>query len=139
MPELETTLLGIDYGLARIGVAVGNTASCSATALVTLPAKAGQPSWTEVTKIVREWSVNGFVVGLPLNVDGGNQDITVLARKFATAIGQRYNLPVHLTDERYTSKAARTIFQEFSRQKQQRIGLDAVAAQLILEQWLHDN
>jgi putative holliday junction resolvase len=134
----ELIVLGIDFGLARIGVAVGNTASCSARALVTLPARAGLPDWRKVGVLLDDWSVGAFVVGLPLNKDGTSQGVTKLAQKFAKLLEARFDLPVYLTDERYTSAEARTMFQEFSRLKQKRIGLDAVAAQLILEQWLDD-
>ena len=139
MPEQYQTLLGIDYGLARIGLAVGNTASSSAEPLATLQAKCGKPDWQELSNYINDWSVTAFVLGLPLTANGANQDITFITRKFAGILSARYNLPVHLVDERYTSKSAQDIFRSFSKQKQQRLGLDAVAAQLILEQWLNDN
>ena len=139
MPDAEQTLLAIDYGLARIGLAVGNTASCHVEPLATLQVKAGTPDWQQFARYIREWEITAFVVGLPLNAAGENQEITFITRKFASQLNQRYNLPVHLVDERYTTKAAQEIFRDFSRQKQQRLGLDAIAAQLILEQWFNDN
>ena len=139
MPEAYQSVLGIDYGLARVGLAVGNTASCQAEPLTTLKVKCGKPDWQQFSGYLEEWEITTFVVGLPLTAEGANQDITFLTRKFAAELSKRYSLAVHFVDERYTSKAAQEIFRGFSRQKQQRLGLDSVAAQLILEQWFNDN
>ena len=76
------TILGFDFGLKRIGVAVGQTVTQSARPLTILNAKQGVPDWLEIKKLILEWGVNALIVGLPLNMDGTEQPITARAREF---------------------------------------------------------
>jgi putative Holliday junction resolvase len=142
MPETvspEGTWLGFDFGMRRIGVAVGQTATRTAGALVTV-SHAEQPDWQAITKLVQEWKPSGLVVGLPLDSDGNETDMSRAARRFASDLGQRFNVPVFFIDERLTSIMAGTQFAEArsegrARRKDAR-KLDAMAAKIILENWL---
>jgi putative Holliday junction resolvase len=125
-------LLGFDYGRRRIGVAVGQTVTGTASALVTLEARDGQPDWSEVTALVEQWQPDALVVGLPLQLDGAEGELSEQARRFARRLEGRYKRPVHLMDERLSSRAAE---QNRSR-KGARQALDALAAQVILQDWL---
>src|SRR5512145_2097091 len=98
-------LLAFDYGQRRIGVAVGNTGTRTATAVGTLPAR-GVPDWDAVTRCVRDWSPARLLVGLPYNMDGSESALTAACRRFAEELSRRYALPVELVDERLTSSAA---------------------------------
>lgn len=138
MPNNDKSLLGIDYGLARIGLAVADNITNAAMPLATLKAHKGQPNWSEFSEILQTWAITDCIVGLPLDIDEKFQDITHMASNFASSIKQRYDLAVHLVDERFTTKAAKEMFRELSFQKQKKLGLDAVAAQLILQQWLNE-
>jgi len=77
-------VLGFDYGLRRIGVAVGQSATRTASIVQTV-AHRQEPDWTTLDRIIDEWKPVTFVVGLPLNLDGGETDMSRAARRF----GQR--------------------------------------------------
>lgn len=133
-------ILAFDYGLRRIGVAVGNTGTRTATALGALAAR-GSPDWDAVAACVREWSPRRIVVGLPYNMDGTETVLTAACRDFAAGLSDRFQLPVDLVDERLTSSAAQADLREARRsgarkRRVRREDIDANAARLILETWL---
>lgn len=128
MPK-ALTVLGFDFGMKRIGVAVGQTITQTARPLVILKAIDGVPVWLEVEKLIQDWQADALIVGLPLNMDDSPQPISFCAKRFANKLNAKFKLPVHLVDERLSTRAARQIAEpdEF---------VDAIAAQLILETWL---
>lgn len=101
------TILAFDYGLRQIGVATGQTLTRSSTPLEVIPAKNGQPQWDRVAALIEQWRPDALVVGLPLNMDGTESDMCALARGFASELETRFAVPVHLTDERLSSREAR--------------------------------
>jgi putative Holliday junction resolvase len=130
-------LLGFDFGMKRIGVAVGQTVTESARPLTTLKAAQGNPEWDRVAKLIKTWQPDALVVGVPLNMDGTEQPLTQAARHFAGELQNRFNLPVHEMDERLSSKDARErLFAEGGYKALQNGQVDRVAAQLILQNWL---
>jgi putative Holliday junction resolvase len=129
-------LIAFDYGMKRIGVAIGQTVTQTARPLDTLPAKDGVPHWQTVTKLLQKWVPDALVVGIPLNMDGTDQKISGQARGFAEQLRERYQLPVHEIDERLTTKDARERLFEQGGYKALAGGqVDRVAAQLILQNW----
>ena len=108
MPETNATgyVLGFDFGLKHIGVAVGQAVTGTASPLPPLTAKGGQPRWSEVRELLDAWRPTQLVVGLPLNMDDTDNPITVAARKFAQALESRYPVPVAMVDERLTTREA---------------------------------
>lgn len=136
MPEAPLTVLGFDFGLRRIGVAVGNALLGSATPLAVLPAQEGAPDWAAVTALRDEWRPGRLLVGLPLNMDGSESELSTRARRFANRLNGRLGLPVELVDERLTSFAARGELLAAGRQRG-KPPVDALAAALIVETWLH--
>ena len=100
-------VLGIDFGLRRIGLAVGDTLTRTARPLAALTvAHAGQlstPEWLHLERVIRECGASQIVVGCPYNVDGSAHGLTDAARAFARELQQRVPLPLHLEDERYSS------------------------------------
>jgi len=135
-------ILGFDYGTRMIGVAAGNRISASAQSLQALPAKGGEPDWQRVDALLAEWKPDALIVGLPLTLDGGEQAVTRGARGFAQKLHARYELPVHLVDERHTSQEAARRFAEQRAAGLQRrrhaANLDSLAAVVILESWLRE-
>jgi putative pre-16S rRNA nuclease len=134
--------LGFDFGLKRIGMAVGDAVTRSARPLPTI-SNAREPDWDAVAKALKEWRPAGCVVGLPVDLDGNHQAITGNARGFAEALRTRYGVPVFLCDERLSSRAAddelRSARADGRMNRRVRKGdRDGVAARLILEQWLAD-
>jgi putative Holliday junction resolvase len=128
------TLLGFDYGRKRIGVAVGQAVTGTATALCTVTARNGTPDWEHLDALVGEWAPGALVVGLPCHADGSDSDMTRAARRFARQLESRYALPVHTVDERLSSHAATGLQQNAAAGR--RAGTDAIAARIILQDWL---
>jgi len=129
------TLLGFDFGPRKIGVAVGQTITGSASALTTLHSRRNRPDWAGIGQLVCVWQPQGAVVGLPFNMDDTEGMIAPEARRFARQLAGRFDLPVHLVDERLTSLEAR---RQLGRDATSRMAIDAMAAKLILETWLTD-
>lgn len=135
--KAQQILLGFDFGMKRIGVAVGQTVTQSARPLKTLKANQGVPQWEMVNKLIKAWQPDALVVGIPLNMDGTEQPLTQAAQTFSDALKQRYNLPVYGVDERLSTKDARErIFNQGGYKALQEGEVDSVAAQLILQNWL---
>lgn len=136
------TVLGFDVGTRRIGVAVGNTVSLSASEVGVLDVHAGGPDWPKLDRWVREWQPDRLVVGDPATQAGGDQPIRQRARGFARELGKRYGCTVEQVDERNSSIEAATRFAAGraagARKRQQAAQLDALAAVIILERWLSD-
>lgn len=143
MPEPSTpkftTILAFDFGMKRIGVAVGQNVTKTAQALTTLSANAGEPKWEQITALIEQWRPDGLVVGIPLNVDSKEQPITHHARHFAECLSQRFNLPVYQMDERFTTIEARQmLFDQGGYKKLKSSEIDSWAAKLILESWFSE-
>ena len=148
MPERTASagpqiVLGIDFGLRRIGLAVGDTLTRTARPLAALTvANAGQlsaPEWLHLERVIRECGASQIVVGCPYNVDGTEQALTGKARRFAQELSERYTLPVELVDERYSSLEAEAALRERrgagQRGRIDRGSIDSAAAAIILERW----
>ena len=140
--EPVQTLLAFDVGGRRIGVAVGNTVSMSARELGVLDMRDGGPDWPTLDRWIREWRPNRLVVGDPATLDGGDQPVRAMARKFGREAGARYRLPVEQVDERTSSIEAAQRFAAGraagQRRRHQAAQLDAVAAAIILERWMRE-
>lgn len=135
-------VLGFDYGHQRIGVALGQTISRTASPLITLHRNLG-PVWDAVEMLIQEWQPKTIVIGLPVGLDGEEQPITTAARQFSKTLEnkfkKKYNLNFYFHDERYSSQAAKSIYNKNSRAqkpKNQKYDRNAFAAMLILESWL---
>lgn len=131
------TALAFDYGLGRIGCAVGQTLTATGTPLVALKARDGQPDWSVVEQLIREWRPNTLLVGLPLNMDGSESDFCLRARKFARRLHGRFGLQVIMVDERLSTREAKS--RSGYRDSYRDHPVDDVAAQVILETWLADS
>jgi putative Holliday junction resolvase len=135
----QGTLLAFDFGHRRIGVAVGQTLTGSANALAVVPVS-GKPDWQAISLIINEWKPVAIVVGLPLAADGGETEISKDARRFGRQLEGRYGIPVLHEDERLTSIIAEERFVDARKhggmRRKEAALKDAMAAQVILENWL---
>ena len=126
------TLLCFDLGQKRIGAAVGQTVTRTASPLETIAVRNNKPDWHRISQLIDEWHPDRLVVGYPLQMDDERQTMTNLAERFVRQLDGRYHLPVDVVDERLSSYEAR-----------QRIkssyNVDPVAAQAILETWFEEN
>ena len=127
------TLMGFDYGEKRIGIAVGQTLTGTATPVQTISQHHQTPDWKTIGQLIEEWQPNQLVVGLPLNMDGSEQTLTHRSRHFAKQLTQHYDLPVVFADERLSTREAARNFDHRNEPKE---GRDAVAAKVILEGWM---
>ncbi len=129
--------LGFDFGFRRIGVAVGQALTVSASPVRVILAKQGVPDWLEVAQLIKAWRPEALIVGLPLANNDEPLYTTKAAKKFARQLEARFELPVHMVDERYTTIEAKAqLFSQGGVRKVQRASVDCVAACIILEQWM---
>ena len=136
------TVLGFDVGARRIGVAVGNSISMSASEVGVLDVLEAGPDWPRLDRWLAEWRPDALVVGDPLTLDDGDQAARKRARRFARELGTRYGLAVAQVDERSSSVEAAQRFaagrRAGARKRHQAATLDALAAVVIVERWLAD-
>lgn len=134
------TLIAFDYGTKNIGVATGQTITRSANALAPLKAKDGIPEWPHIEKLLNEWKPDLVLVGLPLNMDDSESELSARARKFANRVNGRFGVKVELIDERLTSFAAKGEVMERGGSRHYKTNpVDSIAARLILESWFERN
>ncbi len=130
------TVLAFDFGLKRIGIAVGETLLGRANALTTLEAETNEARFAAIARLIEEWQPALLVVGLPLALDGSEHEMTARCRRFANQLAGRFGLPVALADERLTSAAADAELREAGLGWRARKGkVDALAAQHILQDY----
>ncbi|MGL1832345.1 Holliday junction resolvase RuvX [Rhodocyclaceae bacterium SMB388] len=132
------SLLGFDFGVARIGVAVGELETGQANPLATLAVDSDPARFAAIERLILEWKPVALVVGIPVQPDGSEHDLTRRCRRFANQLHGRHRLRVFECDERLTSAEAETTLKAAGQRRWQarRKTLDAVAAQLILQQFL---
>jgi putative Holliday junction resolvase len=127
-------ILAFDFGLRRIGVAVGDWETRLAHPLETISGEANDARFGRIAALIGEWKPGELVVGPPMNMDGTEHDLSRRARRFANQLHGRFKLPVALVDERLTSFDADLRLREAGVRGRDRKGLDdAVAAQQILQ------
>jgi putative Holliday junction resolvase len=124
------TVLAFDFGLRNIGVATGQAITRTASEIATVRARDGVPDWNTVDALVRQWEPDALLVGLPLNMDDTESEMSTRAKSFARKLRSRYRLTVELVDERLTSFEARGISDDLDTQH-------AIAARLIAETYLN--
>lgn len=133
-------VLGFDFGLKWIGVAVGNRVVNQATPLTQLKATQGEPNWQAVNQLITEWQPGVLIVGVPSKIDGGLLPVTENAKQFADSLHQKTQLTVVTVDERLTTMEARQqLFESHGARGLSKEAVDSYAAKLITEQWLTDN
>ncbi len=140
MPEATGTILAFDFGLKRIGVAIGtrlgNGPLAAARPLATIFAAANDRRFSAIAALLAEWQPQRLVVGRPLNDDGSPHEMTARSERFASQLRGRFGLQVDEVDERFSSVAADAELRERGLGwKQRKAQLDAEAALIILHDW----
>ena len=128
------SLLGFDFGTAQIGIATGQTVTSTATSLAIITARNGIPDWRALGEIISEWQPELMVVGLPLNMDDSESELSQRARKFARRLHGRFNIDTLMMDERLTSREAKAAHRHLGKRDLDKV--DHIAAALILQSWL---
>lgn len=129
MAASEGTVLAFDFGLKRIGVAVGNTFLRQGEALSIIHAPTNDGKFADITKLIEKWQPVLCVVGLPMHPDGADNEMTQRCKRFANQLNGRFNIPAVLVDERYSSAVLSSSRGEF---------IDDDAAALILQQYFDE-
>ncbi|MDY6321449.1 MAG: Holliday junction resolvase RuvX [Succinivibrio sp.] len=136
-----SAVLAFDFGTAHIGVASGSPALGTVTPQGALRARDGIPDAAQLKALMEEWRPQLCVVGLPLNMDGSEQEMTRRARKFGNRLAANFKVKVVFADERLTSKSAKAeIFEQggFKALKKGKERIDSASAALILEQYFQE-
>jgi putative holliday junction resolvase len=134
------TLLAFDYGTQNIGVASGQTITRSANPQTPLKAKDGIPDWNQIENLLKEWQPDLVLVGLPLNMDDTESELSARARKFANRLHGRFGVKVEMVDERLSSFEAKSeVMERGGSRNYKKNPVDSIAARVILESWLTAN
>ena len=142
MSRSPRTYLAFDYGSKRIGIAVGQDLTGSASALTTLKTTNQSPPWQAIEALVLDWQPQAFVVGLPYNNWVGVFCFFLSARRFGNQLQGRFHKPVYWVDERLTSREAESILAVRGRKagrKTTKEDIDKLAAQVILQTWFEQH
>jgi putative Holliday junction resolvase len=136
---MSETLLGFDYGARRIGVAVGQTLTGTASPLATIEC-GDRPDWDAIGALIAEWRPQRLIVGLPRHLDGRDHELKPVIERFARQLEGRFGLPVALVDERLTSAEANARLvetrQKGRRKKIRKDEIDRLSAAILLETWM---
>ena len=136
---LPETIVAFDFGLRRIGVAVGQNVTASANPLAAVRNTDSGPDWQAISNVVNEWHPSRLIVGMPLHEDGSPSEMGVPIKAFIAELG-RFELPVEQVDERYSSIEANEVLKSERamglRGRINKEAIDSVAAALIAERWL---
>lgn len=134
------SLLAFDFGTRRIGVAYGQRISQTSQVLEPIKAKDGIPNQPQLQALIKTWQPDAFVVGLPLNMDGTESDMSLRAAKFARRLAHNFNRPSYTHDERLSSSEAKQIAREQGVNGDWGANsVDGLAAQLILDSWFNQH
>ncbi len=129
--------MGFDFGTVRIGVAIGETLTGLAHPLAMVPSEPIALRFDQIGALLAEWQPHQIVVGLPTALDGAEHEMTQRCRRFGNQLHGRFNLPVAWVDERLSSAEAEQRLQQAGQSaRAAKAKVDAVAAQILLQQWL---
>lgn len=140
MPEAQGSILAFDFGLKRIGVAIGTQLApgqlAAARPLTTIAAAANDARFAAIAALIAEWQPQRLLVGRPLSDDGSPHEMTARCERFADQLRGRFRLPVDAVDERYSSVEAEAVLRGRGLDwRQRKARVDAEAAVIILQDW----
>lgn len=135
MSKQDRSILAFDFGEKRIGVAKGQTISSTAEPLTILNVHTGRIDWEGISKLIEDWQPDLLVVGMPTNYEGEEFGIAERVKRFCRQLEGRYHLPVETINENLSSIEAKYRLGDKAEQE----GLDAHAAQVILETWFEEH
>lgn len=131
-------LLGFDFGLVRIGVAVGEFETRIANPLTTLTEESNDARFAAIARLIDEWQPIMLVTGIPAHLDGEDHELTRRCQRFANQLRGRFGLPVAECDERLSSATAESELRSLGQRdwRKRKPLLDAAAARIILQHYL---
>ncbi len=139
-PTAPRTLLAFDFGLRRVGVALGFPQTGAATPLTTINWQSYDGLWNSITPLINEWRPQLLLVGMPNLHSGERHDLEKPIRRFAAQLRQRFDTPTEFIDESFSSRDAEARLRQMRRagrrKKIDKTEIDRLAAALLVEQWL---
>ena len=134
------TYLGFDVGTKRTGIAIANSLTVNASGIETiLHNKDGSTNWAQIEQSVNKHQPHKFIVGLPLDKDNKEQEMTFIARSFGRKLEQRFNIEVIFIDEYLSSSEAKNQLKwHYAHKNADRGDVDKRSAELILQTWLNE-
>ncbi|MEC7121310.1 MAG: Holliday junction resolvase RuvX [Pseudomonadota bacterium] len=131
--------MAFDFGSQKMGMAFGQALTGTASPLPLVPMKDGIPNWEHLLKLIQTWQPEACLVGLPLNMDDSESELSRRARKFARRLRHQTNLPVWMVDERLSTRDARERVDQIAQHRRGRLpSADAMAAVLLAETWFRE-
>jgi len=131
-------VLGFDFGEKRIGVASGQSITCSSNPITTLDSTNNKPDWAAIEALISEWKPDALIVGLPFYLDGSKSEMTKRAEKFSRQLEGRFHLPTYTHNEALSSFEAEQFLQDKKKQHNKQ-DIDKIAAAIIVQSWLEQN
>jgi len=134
------TYLGFDVGTKRTGIAIANSLTSHANGIETVAHyKDGSTNWRELDVIINEHKPDIFIVGLPLDKDNQEQEMTFIAKSFGRKLEKRFNISVFFIDEYLSSlEAKKQLKWHHAHKNADRSEVDKRSAELILQTWLNE-
>ncbi|ELA09226.1 Holliday junction resolvase YqgF [Moraxella macacae 0408225] len=135
------TVMGLDFGAAKMGISLGNTLTRNARPLMQFAMQNGKPDWQALLSLIKQWQATTIVVGLPLNMDGTISPMGLRAKKFARRLKHElqtchYQCDVVVFDERLSSREAKNLAWEYGLIKTKNDPIDSIASAILLGSWL---
>ena len=140
---MSNTAMGFDFGTKRIGIAAGQDLTGTAQGIATVGNSGKNGPWNEIEELIHQWQPDMLVVGLPLDNEGAETNLSTAAREFGTELASRFARPVYYIDETLTSRVAERLVAEATPAGKRMIGRqqglrDQVAAELILNTFFNE-
>ena len=135
MVKESGVVMAFDYGLRNIGIAIGQNITKSASTFYAIKAKEGVPDWMKLDSIIEEWEPGLFIVGDPFNMDGTKSEFQKKIVKFSEELKKRYEIELHMMDERLTTKEAIERIHNKPDGIKDSANKHSISAQIILEDW----
>ena len=138
--KMEGNILSFDFGEKRIGIAIGNSITKTSHPLETINTDKNTERYRLIELLLKTWEPVKLVIGYPLNEDGTLSKMSLLAKKFGMKLGNKYNIPIVMIDERFTSSEADLELKKFEKNfKKRKVVIDQVAAMIILDSFFQKN
>ena len=135
MVKESGVVMAFDYGLRNIGIAIGQNITKSASTFYAIKAKEGLPDWVQLDSIIQEWEPSLFIVGDPFNMDGTKSEFQKKIVKFSEELKKRYEIELHMMDERLTTKEAIERIHNKPDGIKDSANKHSISAQIILQDW----
>ena len=134
------TYLGFDVGTKRTGIAIANSLTAQANGIATvIHNKDGSTNWIQLEEIIKQHKPNQFIVGLPLDQENKEQEMTYIAKSFGRKLEKRFSIGVIFVDEYLSSSEAKNQLKwHYAHKNADRADVDKRSAELILQTWLNE-